>query len=234
MASTTETSFGKRLESAQALATHIGSFTNYTALNTELTVANLNAIIDELKILNADIAGKLQAYSMTVDDKQKLFSKDPDSIIKIVTPIVANVRSIFGKDSREANNTTTLVTKIRGEKTKKVSGKENDETISQSERSYGTIMQTFADLIVVLDSFGTNYAPAKPEYSTTKLKQKLDLAAQLNTQSVQTYGQLKIQRDARLTKYEDLAALCQRLKDTVKAQYGTSSVEYKLVKGLKV
>jgi hypothetical protein len=41
-------------------------------------------------------------------------------------------------------------------------------------------------------------------------------------------------RESRTTKYEQLSQLCQRLKESVKAQYGTQSVEYKLVKGLKI
>ena len=42
MASISETSFGKRLDNAQALSTHIQSFQGYAELNAELSILNLN------------------------------------------------------------------------------------------------------------------------------------------------------------------------------------------------
>ena len=234
MASISENSFGKRLDNAQALATHIQSFGNYTELNAELSVSNLNSKVQELLNNNAEVASKLQSYSMVVDAKQKIFTKESNSIAKIVTPVIANVRSIFGKNSKEAVNIANLVTKIRGIKVAKPSVGATTENVSQSERSYGTILQTFSDLIVTLETFGGNYSPANSECSATNLKQKRDLATQINTNSIQEYGQLKIVRESRIVKYDGLSKLCQRLKETVKAQYGTQSTEYKLVKGLKI
>ena len=234
MASVSETSFGKRLDNAQALATNIQTFGNYTELNAELSLANLNSKVQELLTNNADVAGKLQSYSISVESKQKIFTKDSNAIIKIVTPVIANVRSIFGKNSKEAQNISNLITKIRGIKVAKTTLTADSETVSQSERSYGTILQTFSDLIVTLETLGSNYSPANSECTTINLKAKRDLATQINTTSIQDYGRLKITRENRSVKYDELSKLCQRFKETVKAQYGTQSVEYKLVKGLKI
>ena len=234
MANISETSFGKRLENAQALATHLQEFENYTKLNAELSIANLNSKVQELLSTNTEVATKIQTYSMTIDAKQKIFLKAPNSISKIVTPVIANVRSIYGKNATETQNISNFITKIRGIKVARNSTTENTETVSQSERSYGTMLQTFSDLITTLTTFGANYAPANSECSVTELTQKRDLATQINTKSIQDFGALKIARESRTTKYEQLSQLCQRLKETVKAQYGTQSVEYKLVKGLKI
>ena len=127
-----------------------------------------------------------------------------------------------------------MITKIRGIKVARSATTEITDTISQSERSYGTILQTFSDLISTLTIFGANYAPTNAELSVTKLTQKRDLATQINIKSIEELGALKIARESRTTKCEQLSQLCQRLKETVKAQYGTQSVEYKLVKGLKI
>lgn len=234
MASISETSFGKKLDNAQALATHLQSFNNYAELNSELSIANLNSKVQELLNNNADVASKLQSYSISVEAKQNIFTKQPNSIAKIVTPIVANVRSIYGKNSKEVQIVSSYITKIRGIKVAKPNVGAEPSSLSQSERSYGTMLQTFSDLIVALESLGTNYTPANAECTTTNLKQKRDLATQFNIESIQNFGQLKMARDSRTTKYDALSALCQRLKETVKAQYGTQSVEYKLVKGLKI
>ena len=188
----------------------------------------------ELLSTNTEVATKIQTYSMTIDAKQKIFLKAPNSISKIVTPVIANVRSIFGKNATETQNITNYITKIRGIKVARSSTTENSQTVSQSERSYGTLLQTFSDLITTLATFGANYSPANAECSVTELTQKRDLATQINTKSIQDFGALKIARESRTAKYEQLSQLCQRFKETVKAQYGTQSVEYKLVKGLKI
>jgi hypothetical protein len=234
MANISETSFGKRLDNAQALATNLQEFGNYSELNAELSIANLNSKVQELLSTNTEVATKIQTYSMTIDAKQKIFLKAPNSISKIVTPVIANVRSIFGKNATETQNITNYITKIRGIKVARSSTTENSQTVSQSERSYGTLLQTFSDLITTLATFGANYSPANAECSVTELTQKRDLATQINTKSIQDFGALKIARESRTAKYEQLSQLCQRFKETVKAQYGTQSVEYKLVKGLKI
>jgi hypothetical protein len=231
MASMSETSFGKRLDNAQALATNLQEFGNYSELNAELSIQNLNNKVQELLTTNSEVATKIQSYSMTIDAKQKLFLKAPNSISKIITPVIANVRSIYGKNATETQNIGNLITKIRGIK---VARSSVTETVSQSERSYGTMLQTFSDIITTLTTFGANYSPTNSECSVIELTQKLNLATQINTKSVQDFGALKIARESRTVKYEQLSQLCQRLKETVKAQYGTQSVEYKLVKGLKI
>lgn len=208
MANISETSFGKRLENAQALATHLQEFENYTKLNAELSIANLNSKVQELLSTNTEVATKIQTYSMTIDAKQKIFLKAPNSISKIVTPVIANVRSIYGKNATETQNISNFITKIRGIKVARNSTTENTETVSQSERSYGTMLQTFSDLITTLTTFGANYAPANSECSVTELTQKRDLATQINTKSIQDFGALKIARESRTTKYEQLSALC--------------------------
>ena len=234
MARISETSFGKRLDNAQALATNLQEFGNYSELNAELSISNLNNKVQELLATNSDVATKIQSYSMTIDAKQKIFLKAPNSISKIITPVIANVRSIYGKNATETQNIGNLITKIRGIKVARSSSTETTDTVSQSERSYGTMLQTFSDIITTLTTFGANYSPTNSECSVTELTQKRNLATQINTKSVQDFGALKIARESRATKYEQLSQLCQRLKETVKAQYGTQSVEYKLIKGLKI
>ena len=69
MANVSESSFGNRLNNAQTLATHLESISNYSELNTELSIANLNSKVQELLITNLEIAVKAQTYSASVDAK---------------------------------------------------------------------------------------------------------------------------------------------------------------------
>ena len=200
MVSISETSFGKRLDNAQALATNLQEFGNYSELNAELSISNLNNKVQELLTTNSDVATKIQSYSMTIDAKQKIFLNAPNSISKIITPVIANVRSIYGKNATETQNIGNLITKIRGIKVARSSSTEPADTVSQSERSYGTMLQTFSDIITTLTTFGANYSPTNSECSVTELTQKRNLATQINTKSVQDFGALKIARESRTTK----------------------------------
>ena len=47
MASVSESSFGNKLNNAQTLATHLQSIANYSELNSELSIANLNSKVQE-------------------------------------------------------------------------------------------------------------------------------------------------------------------------------------------
>ena len=234
MKSISEQSFGKKLENANALSTLISGFTGFVTLNPLVSVAALNTLTSDIKGANSNVAGNLQSYTMTIDQKQKVFNVGPTSIKKITTPVIANVRSLYGKTSQEAESVNNFVVKIRGEKVAKPTANANAETISKSQRSYGSVLQNFSDMITTLDSFETPYQSAKTDYTIASLILKKDEATLINTKSVQEFGKLKLARDTRNTQYEQLSDLSQRLKDAVKAQYGNSSPEFKLVKGLKI
>jgi hypothetical protein len=234
MASTSEVTFGSRLANAQTLVTHLQSFTTYLAQTPDQSVTNMQAVIANIKIQNTTTAGNMQDYSTAVNLRQKLFNKDNDSLIKLLSPIGSAVRSAYGKTSNEAENTATLITKIRGIKIKKEANEPTLETVSQSERSFGSITQSFADIIATLEKFGSNYNPANEQVKLPALTIKL---AQLNTANTNVplaYGKLKQSRDDRNELYKNLTEITQRIKEAVKSQYTVSSTEYSLIKGLKI
>lgn len=234
MASNSEVTFGSRLANAQTLVTHLQSFKDYVAQTPDQSVANVQAVIANIKTQNDTTAGDKQDYSTAVDTRQKLFQKDADSLIKLLSPIGSAVRSAFGKTSKEAANTAALITKIRGIKVKKEPKDPTEETVSQSERSFGSITQTFADIVATLQKFGGNYNPANEKVKLPALTDKL---AQLNTANTNVplaYGKLKQSRDDRNEQYKNLTAITQRIKDAVKSQYTLGSTEYALIKGLKI
>ena len=69
MASVSESSFENRLNNAQTLLTHLQSIANYSELNSDLSIANLNSKVQELLVTNLEIAVKAQTYSVSVDAK---------------------------------------------------------------------------------------------------------------------------------------------------------------------
>ena len=55
-----------------------------------------------------------------------------------------------------------------------------------------------------------------------------------NNLVTKNYAALKTTVDYGVKNYEDLSEKTQRIKESVKSQYGVASTEYKLIKGLKV
>lgn len=234
MASTSEVTIGAKVANAEKLLTHLKSFVGFNPPTPELSGTELNTRIDKIKSQNSDAAGTAQAYSAAVDTRQKLFQKDSDSLIKILASLGATVRSAFGKSSKEAADVASLITKIRGVKTKKPAKDATAEFVSQSERSFGSMTQNFSDLIVRLEKYGTNYNPSNATIKLVALQDKLTKLTDANNKVTSSYGAFKTARDIRLVLYKDLTAITQRIKDAVKSQYGLKSTEYALVKGLKV
>jgi hypothetical protein len=234
MASTSEVTIGAKVANAEKIATHLKAFVGYSPTDASLTAAALDSLITKTKTKNTETAASTQEYSLAVDNRQKLFQKDPDSLIKVMSLIGATVRSSFGKTSKEAANIAAMITKIRGVKIKKAAKEPNAEFVSQSERSYGSMTQNFSDMITTLEKYGANYAPANSAILLATLKQKLIDVTAANIAVTTTYGQLKEKRDDRSEFYKLLTAVTQRIKDAVKSQYGLKSTEYNLIKGLKV
>ena len=147
----------------------------------------------------------------------------------------------MGKTSKPAIDIAALAVKIRGEKKKKDNTPPTEETaakkkdpVSQSERSYGSITQHFADIIATVTALGTDYAPVNTNIKIAALTTKMNTIKTANNNVTTTYGALKTSVDGRQKQYNDVSAKIQRVKDAVKSQYGIGSTEYSLIKGLKV
>ena len=234
MASTSETTIGAKVTNAEKISTNLKAFAGFASSDPALSAAELDKLIERIKAKNTDTASSAQAYSAAVDTRQKLFQKDGNSLINLLSPIGATIRSSFGKTSKEASNITTMITKIRGIKVKKDKKEPDSEFVSQSERSFGSMTQNFSDMITTLSNFKAKYAPANADIVLAALQAKLTSLTAANIEVTATYGQLKLKRDQRSDLYQQLTDITQRIKDAVKGQYGLQSTEYKLIKGIKV
>lgn len=236
MASNSERTFGSRLANAKSIATHLGGFTDYVALTPQQSAAGLATFITTIQADNDQLAGNLSLYSAAVEKRQQLYDKAPDSIEKLMSPIAKAISSAYGKESKELADVSRLTNKIRGDKPTKA-GKPGtipeEDDVSQSNKSFGSMKQNFADLIAKLTTMG-NYKPANKNIAVAALNAKLLLLGQSNDDVTTIYGTLKKDRDKRLTNYDTLSDRVQRIKDAVSSQYTNKSSEYKLIKGLSV
>jgi hypothetical protein len=234
MATTTESTFGAKLANAVTISTHLKSFNGYIAPTADTTIEAYDALITTIKTENSKVVSQRANYSSAVETRLKLFANDSTSVAKLISPILSTVRATLGKNTKEVSDISTIAEKIRGKNSPKAKEGGNVNTISQSELSYGSKTQNFSDLISILVSLGTAYNPANENVKLITLQTKLEVIDTANINVASTFGILKAGLDLRNSYYEKLSAFTQRIKESVKSQYGVASVEYKLVKGLKV
>jgi hypothetical protein len=227
-----EKSFGARVDNAQKLLNHLQNFKAYVPLDKSMEIASLDAVIKEAKNLGSAAVVAIQDYSAAVELRQQAYFKSPDALQKLVSPIAATVRSVYGKNAKEYQTVSALVVKIRGNKVTKPKKTADENTISQSQRSFGNMSQAMSDLMDILS--GYNYKPANEKIGMGQLEDLHSILEETNQNVTTTFGKQKECRNNRQLQYEALNNLTQRIKDAIKSQYGPQSTEYKLVKGLKI
>lgn len=237
MPSTSENSFGARLRRAQDLLTFISGFTGYTPPRTQESVASFTTLVNSIVTTNASETSLQQNYKAAVDVRQAAFIKTPASVDKLLAPIRGAVEAQFGKKSTEAGAIGAIIKTMRATKLIQLPPDPSTPTvqnsISQSERSYGSMTQYFNDIINTLTQF-TAYNPTNVAIKIVTLQ---TTALQLTTLNNSVATKIQVLTTARVSRqslYTDLKDRAQRIKSYVKAQYGTSSNEYNLIKGIKI
>lgn len=231
MNANTERGYGARIGNAQKLVQALESFSNYQSAKPELSIAGINQQIAVIQNLNNEVASKKQAYSLAVENRLKVFVKNPDSIEKMLSPINAIVKVTYGKQAKESLDVAHIIKKMRGKNIVKSRDPEVN-TISQSYQSYNSKIQFFADLMVNVSASGTDYNPINPKLSVTSLKALYDAAVTANKNVVYSHAQFVLINEKRIKAYDLLTQNGFRVKENVKAQYGNQSVEYRLIKSL--
>lgn len=237
MASTSENTFGAKLRRSQDLLTCISGFIAYAPPRTQESVAAMTTLINAIIASNTAQGSQHENYKVAVDNRQAAFSAKTGSIEKLLAPIKGAVEAHFGKKSTEATVLNAHIKKIRSTKITKAPADPTkpttEETISQSERSYGSITQTFNDIVNSVSQF-TGYNPTNPALKVATLQATAAQLTTLNNSVIQKAITLKTTQATRLAQYTDLKDRVQRIKSYVKAQYGTSSNEYNLIKGISI
>ena len=233
MSSTSERSFGSRLENARKLKTTLQSFQNYEPASGECSIDDLLTTIQSIETINPQVASALIGYRQSVSDRRIVYTNSPLSIKKIITPINAFTRAKFGKEATSYIALNALVNKIRGTQLK-AKNTTDSTTYSVFQQSYGSIILNFQNLITNLESLGIEYNPANSNITITKLEELKNQAIEKNNNVVEAYSQLSPKQDSRVELYNQLSQKATRIKDFVKSQYGVNSSEYNLIKGLKI
>lgn len=234
MASQSERTYGARIANAQKLLTLLNSFDKYTPPVEALSANALQDLITSVEKSNEQKSQSYHAYTLVVDNRFRHYFTDDLAMHKVLSPLLANLRAVYGKESREYTSIAALAEKIRGGRKTKKEKPEDEASVSQSQRSYGSMKEYFRNIITTLSSHSKDYESANSEINISALQAIIDKADALDEQATTTYSQLKQHTDTREQQYLQLSELCQRIKEAVKAQYGVRSGEYKQVRTLLI
>lgn len=234
MKSRSEKSYGARANNANKLLQILKSIDGYDPGTNGLYIADFEVLVNLSFRLNSEIAGELVQYSTEVENRQKLFSKDKDSLEKIVTPILGAVRSSRRNFPKDIAYMEAMGKKITGDSIKTNARDLTKKYVSQSERSFGSRTQTLSDIIDTLATYTPPYNPIKDNLKLPALKDKLIKLRAANSMVTTTHTTLTLKRDERAKHFDLLSTVVYHIKQAIQSQYLVNSPEYKLVKGITV
>lgn len=236
MAEKTESSFGARLRRAYDLLAVVQKLEGYQPPRPEEGIEGFKSFVLKLEEANVSSINLRNTYSLSVAQRASQFRGGDDSLEKIVVPIRAAVEAALGKSSTQSILTNGIIRKMRAIRISKAPADPtkpaNEEAVSRSQRSYGSLTQLFNDLINTVGSF-PEYKPSNNKIGVAALKEKFTRIHTLNDEVMFTTQDLKVAVVDRKAQFEELNARAQRIKSYVKSQYGIKSEAYMVIKGMR-
>lgn len=231
-------SFGAQLLKAQSLVTVISGFTNYRPPRNEETAAAVSALLDEVVENNGIEIIQQENYRRAVDARHKAFWLTADSVERTIAALRNAVESQYGKPSPELTMIESITRRMNSHKKMSAPAaggdpaqEENTRTLSQTERSYGSVTKFFNDIINCLTQF-PDFAPANDKLKIEGLKARASDLNAVNTSVTQTRILLQNSRIARRRLYLDLDNRVKRIRAYVRAEYGARSEEVRMISQL--
>ena len=237
MSSTSEQSFGARLQKGYNINTFTSNFPGYAPPREEETPASMKTFLDNLAGINSSVTKAKEGYTMAVKHRQDLFKEDESSMMKLLALIIGALDAQYGKGSKESTMIASIISRIRASHIEKAPTNPDDpdakEKISRSARSFGSLTQNFNDIVTNLGEF-EDYKPANPLIAITALKALSVSLLESNNNVAATFQARSDLIATRLSMYTELKDRTDRIKGNTKSQYGNNSKEHKLIKGIKI
>ncbi|MCX6243337.1 MAG: hypothetical protein NTU98_01415 [Bacteroidetes bacterium] len=246
MAKTKSNAIGNTLGRAREMVTYISGFVGYAPPRNEESVAEMQKLLEEITNVNAGESAAYTRMHESISNRVDLFSGSNGSVLHLLVRIRGAVESQYGKKSSEAESIAMLMRKITTYKHKKESKQadatpaepitaplETSVSHSRSTRSFSSLYKIFLDMLSTVKEFG-NYKPGNPELEIPQLETQAGvIEASINAVATATQN-LQVMRSRQRGLYDDLTERVRRIKAYVKAQYGSGSDEFKMIKGIRV
>jgi hypothetical protein len=241
MASTSEKTFGQRLEKGRQIAAIISSFNEYAPSNNEINLQNFEGYLQQVEDLNNNVAHLNNILSETRKSRQNIYLgadglKERCSKIKdYVASLKEGGKSASYKNIvREYSKFNSRTTKVPPTSTSPEAG-DAKKKISQSEKSYGSLIAAGRNIYQIITSI-PGYAPSNPMIQKDNFGTFLDSVDNLNNEVSRNYIAADKAIKDRYLAYEGedgLKVKFRAIKSYVASQYGRKSNEYEEINKIK-
>ncbi len=237
---------GNTLDRARQLVSYIGGFKDYQPPRNAENPQEMQKLLGEIITAAAEEAAMFARLQEVVNSRVELIKGSNGSLLHLIPRIRAAVESQYGKSSVQAKTIGLLARKIQPYKKNgetppestgdtEPAGGVNEPAVprSRSTRSFGTIGKTFLDVISSVKEFG-DYKPGIPSLDIPQLELKaagIDQSIQNVNTSKQLIADARNKLQSTLT---DLRDRTRRIKACVKAQYGSTSEEYLMIRSIRI
>jgi hypothetical protein len=208
----------------------MGASYNPVPQNLQIAILKEHAVNVKGAITHVD---KTQAISITAEDaRQKTFS----TLLPLVTRVQA-IAIVLGLPDAIIVHVKEIVRKIRGQRARKIKSDQTEEEtkkhISVSQLSFGEQIEHLNQLIALLKSQPA-YTPAETDLTVTALDQLLLAMQTTNAEAMETEVALANARQERnqllYAPKTGMIDIALAVKEYVKAVFGASSPQYKMIK----
>lgn len=245
MASNSERTFGNKLEHSRSLQVALEKIVGYKPDNVDLTPAAFDQYCDTVETGNETVATKDQPLSDRRNARRFAYFGDAKGGVGGLATLAGRVRDFVGampggKKSPSYKKIQRLVQKISNYRPPKKpvspTPDANKKEISQSEASYGSLVQHGRDLAAAAAGV-PGYNPTTADLQPAALKAFMK---NLNDQN-RLVAEARVDSGnaiaARALLYDDektgLRARFHQAKAAVASQYGKRSPEYKSISGIR-
>lgn len=236
MAGNTEMSFGAKLRRAYDVLAVVQKLEVYQPPRPEEHIENFTAFVKNLETLNVSANNLGNQYKFAVDQRTEAFRSGNESMEKSLVQIRGAVEAQFGKKSTQMTIIAGIIRKIRSTKLMKTPADptkpSSEHAISDSQRSFGSSVQFYNDLVTSLESF-PEYVPSNEKIRIRTLRERFNNLHKLNDNVMSTAQDLQVGVVDRKALFEELKNRVNRIKAYVKAQYGIKSEPYSILKKLR-
>jgi hypothetical protein len=237
MPTTSESGMNAKLRYAKDFLTILRTFQTYAPLRQEESEPELTELVTQTEKCLNEYDTNDAAYTLAVKQRREKYTTAPDSLIKRLTLVSKTVQALYGKKSLETAQILNLIRDIRSQSKPKSEATtdistEKTRSVSTSQRSYGSMLQSFKTLITTLNGLSA-YSRVANGNSVADLQ---ILHQQLDTLNTQLTHSMQARESARHTRTELFAQVKERfmrVKLAIAAQYGLGSMEYKSIKAYK-